>query len=50
MTALFASPWAAPVAGFVALAAVATGVYLGAAWDRLTAAARARYAPGSHRR
>jgi hypothetical protein len=50
VTALLASPWGALACGFVCLAAVATGVYLGAAWDRLTTAARRHYAPGSHRR
>jgi hypothetical protein len=51
VTALFASPWVAPVVGFVCLAAVATGVYLGAAWDRLADHMRARYTPnGAHRR
>jgi hypothetical protein len=49
VTAL-ASLWIVPATALVCLAAVATGVYLGAAWDRITTRARNRYAPGSHRR
>ncbi|MFI0897718.1 hypothetical protein [Streptomyces sp. NPDC020983] len=54
MTALLASPWGAPACGCACLAAVATGVYLGAVWDRATArtaVARAWLNPnGAHRR
>jgi hypothetical protein len=51
VTALLGSPWLAPVLAVTALAAVTAGATLGAAWDRLTAAARRHYAPtGSHRR
>jgi hypothetical protein len=48
--ALLASPYGPYAAGLLCLAAVATGVYLGAAWDRASAAARHYYAPGRRRR
>lgn len=50
MRTLLASPCGPIAAGLLSLAAVWAGLALGAAWDQLTARARAHYAPGSHRR
>lgn len=52
MIALLASAWGAPAIAAASLAAVASGVWLGAAWDRLADALAAYRTPsnGGHRR
>lgn len=52
MIAVLRSAWAAPVIAAACLAAVASGVWLGAAWDRLADALTAYRTPpnGAHRR
>jgi hypothetical protein len=48
--ALLASPWGAPALAAGSLAAVAAGAALGAAYDHLADATRARLTPtGEHR-